>query len=177
MDTSRQIWMCHVTFEWVTSHYDRDSFRSYLSRGDMTNSKVTWHIQVTWQIQKWHDTFKWHDTLKSDMTHSSDITHSKVTWHIQMHYGQVLTHLNASCHFWMCHVTFECVMSLLNASCHFWMGHVPLWTQFPSHEWIQISSDSNVTWLLNEACCIINSIHVTRMNTDVLWFKCDMTFE
>ena len=36
----------------------------------------------------------------------------------------VVLYMNASCHIWMRHVTYECVMSHMNASCHIWMRHV-----------------------------------------------------
>ena len=45
----------------------------------------------------------------------------------------VMSHVNASCHMWMHHVTCEYVMSHVNTSCHMWIHHVTCIIDFRYH--------------------------------------------
>ena len=72
-----------------------------------------------------------------------------------------MSHVNASCHMWMCHVTCECVMSRVNVPCHMWMSHVTcecamshvneschMWMSHVTCKWVMPHvNESCLTWM------------------------------
>ena len=118
-------------------------------------------------LQMWRDSFIW-----TWLMHVCDMTPLYVYWcgYVPPVYGT--TNSNVT---WTSHYTFECVMSHLNESRHITNSI------HSCHIWVALSTSHDtferVMSLLNESRHIMNSIPVTRMNTDVTWFKCDMTFE
>jgi len=65
-----------------------------------------------------------------------------------------MSHLNASCHMWMSHVTCEWVMSHVNASCHVWMSYVTC-------EWVM--SHATCDWVMSHSkfvsrLCYVRSV-------------------
>ena len=93
MNESCHIWMCHVTYECVTSHIN-ESRRYVVVSAHVTSEWVMSHMNESCHIWMGHVTYEW-----------------------------LISRMNESCYIWMSHVTCEWVMSHINESCHVWMSH------------------------------------------------------
>ena len=107
---SRDIWMSHVTREWVMAH---PSCHFWMWR--VTNELVVPQTDASGYTYEW----------VMSHTQMSHVTYRNESWHIC---EWVMSHI------WMSRAANRCVMSYMSASCHTWMSHVTYeWVM--SHTW------------------------------------------